>query len=273
MFSWFKTAKKSEPESDSGCPVRGETIGAEGRGRTVEVGWLVDTPQATFVYDAPRAVARKVPPPTNAKAVTLCPAMLDHESRLYEVPCPVDLHLRIGKGDKGQPVLVNVPGAMSPVASKKLNAMVHLMSRDRWRDPKRPLVQIAAPWRFIADEPVWMTQMPAFNNYRDPPIPGTLIGGRFPIRLWPRSLMWALDWHDPTKDLILKRGEPWFYVRFETNDPSRPVRLVEAEMTPELREYCQGLDGVTNYVNQSYQLFKTAEDRRPTTLLKKKERS
>ena len=117
-----------------------------------------------------------------------------------------------------------------------------------------------------------MTQTPPFNHYRDPPWPGLEIGGRFPIHVWPRSLMWAFDWWDPSKDLILKRGEPWFYVRFETDNPRRPVRLVEAEMTPELREYCNGLDGITNYVNQTFQLFDAAEQRRPKTLLKKKVR-
>ena len=44
-------------------------------------------------------------------------------------------------------------------------------------------------------------------------------------------------------------------------------------MTDELREFCQGLDGVTNYVNQSFQLFQTAHERRPSKLLKKKERA
>ena len=269
MFSWFRGSKNGEAKPDTGP----EPAQSADRGRIIEVGWLVDSQQATFIYEGPRPVVKKQPPPTNAKAVNLCPAIIDHESRLFEVPCPVDLHLRLGKGDKGQPVLVNVPGAMSPVASKKLNAMVHLMSRDRWRDPKRPTVQIAAPWRFVADDPVWMTQLPPFLYYRDPPLPGVMIGGRFPIHDWPRSLMWAFDWYDTSKDLILKRGEPWFYVRFETQDPGRPVRVVEAEMTDELREFCQGLDGVTNYVNQSFQLFQTAHERRPAKLLKKKERA
>ncbi len=81
-------------------------------------------------------------------------------------------------------------------------------------------------------------------------------------------MMWAFEWFEPNKPLILHRGEPWFYVRFETHDPSRPVRLVEAEMTPELRAYNQGMSAVANYVNRTYSLFKTAEARRPKTLLK-----
>jgi hypothetical protein len=47
------------------------------------------------------------------------------------------------------------------------------------------------------------------------------------IDVWPRMHMWALEWHDLSKDLTLKRGEPLFYVRFETTDPSSAVRLFE----------------------------------------------
>src|SRR5262245_15276755 len=99
-----------------------------------------------------------------------------------------------------------------------------------------------------------------------------MIGGRLPIHIWPRHMMWAFEWMDPSQDLILRRGEPWFYVRFETQDPSRPVRLIEAEMTPELREHLNGLTGVTNYVNRTFSLFGTARERRPKTLLVPKSR-
>jgi hypothetical protein len=99
-----------------------------------------------------------------------------------------------------------------------------------------------------------------------------MVGGRLPIHIWPRVMMWAFEWYDQSQDLIIQRGEPWFYVRFETEDPSRPVRLVEAEMTPQLREYLNGIRTVTNYVNQTYSLFATARERRPKTLLVRKQR-
>ena len=68
-----------------------------------------------------------------------------------------------------------------------------------------------------------------------------MIDGRMPIHIWPRPLMWAFEWYDTNKPLVLKRGEPWFYLHFETSDPSRRVRMVEAEMTPALGEYLSGL--------------------------------
>ena len=90
---------------------------------------------------------------------------------------------------------------------------------------------------------------------------------------WPRPLMWAFEWHDLSKDLVLSRGDPWFYVGFETVPPDRPVTLVEAELTPELREYTEQISGVVGFVNQTFSLFKTAEKRRPKSLLKPLERN
>jgi hypothetical protein len=119
---------------------------------------------------------------------------------------------------------------------------------------------------------VYMSQLPPFcHNFRTP-LPGIMIDGRMPIHIWPRPLMWAFEWHDTNKPLVLKRGEPWFYLHFETNDPTRRVRVIEAEMTPALSEYLSGLTGVTNYVNRTYSLFRVAEERRPKKLLSPKQR-
>ncbi len=241
--------------------------------RTVEIGWLLDTDKAGFIWEAPRKLSTDFPPAKHAKSASFCPAILDHESRLYEVPCPIDLELRITIDERTkQPVLVNAAGDQATIRNKTLGQMAALVGRKEWRHPDRPVVQLATPYVFIADEPVYMTQMPAFNHVRTQPLPGVVIGGRLPIHIWPRHMMWAFEWYDPKQAIILKRGEPWFYVRFETYDPSRPVRLVEAELTPAVREYMTGASGVTNYVNRTFSLFKTAQQRRPKQLLVRKER-
>ena len=241
-------------------------------GRLVEVGWLIDAPQATLIYDAPRPVSDSRPAAESAKALANCPAVLGLEARLFRIDCPVDLRLRLRNLATPRPVLVNSLGERSPVSRAALDRMVTLMPRERWRHPERPVLQVSAPWRFIADEPVWLSQLPPYCHHREQPLPGIMVGGRFPIQLWPRSLMWAFEWHDTDRDLVLNRGEPWFYVSFETLQPERLVRLVEAEMTDDLREYCRGLDGVTAYVNQTFDLFRTAAARRPATLLRRRRR-
>lgn len=241
--------------------------------RTVDVGWLLDTDKAGFIWHAPQKLSRNDPPNDHAKSVRYCPAVLDHEARLFEVACPVDLHLRFQFDAKtNEPRLINAAGDQSSVRSKHLAQMVHLVARKEWRHPDRPVLQIITPYLFLADAPVYMTQLPPFCHYRSPPWPGVLIGGRLPIDVWPRHMMWAFEWYDPAQDLVLQRNEPWFYLRFETEDPSRPVRLVEAEMTPELKEYLAGLTAVTNYVSRTFSLFSVARERRPKTLLVRKQR-
>jgi hypothetical protein len=42
--------------------------------------------------------------------------------------------------------------------------------------------------------------------------------------------MWAFEWHDTSKDLILKRGEPLFYCQFDSFVPSRTIKLIQAAL-------------------------------------------
>ena len=84
--------------------------------------------------------------------------------------------------------------------------------------------------------------------------------------------MWAFEWHDAEKELHLARGEPLFYCQFETLPPDRPFRLVEAARTPELDAYLEHISGAVNYVNQTFSLFRAAQERRPETLVVPKKR-
>ena len=80
--------------------------------------------------------------------------------------------------------------------------------------------------------------------------------------------MWAFEWHDTSKELILRRGEPLFYCQFDGFDPSRTIKLIQAEKTPELMNYIDQISGVVNYVNQTFSLFADVEKVRQKKLLK-----
>jgi hypothetical protein len=134
------------------------------------------------------------------------------------------------------------------------------------------LIQVMTPRVFVADEPVWLTLLPPFYARPTPAWPGLMLGGRYPIHIWPRELVWAFEWHDVKSDLVINRGDPWFYLNFETEDPAGRVRLIEAQMTDSLRGYTNGMRGVTNYVSRTFSLFNTAKARRPKTLLTPKQR-
>jgi hypothetical protein len=239
-----------------------------------EVGWLVDTDHAGFIWDAPARVRiGTADGQRHAKSVAACPAVIDFEARHFAVPCPITARLKMTiDPNTGEAAVANAAGDQSPIRSKALGEMVKRVPAKEWRHPSRPVVQIVTPYVFLSDDPVTMSQTPPFNHFKPQPWPGLMIGGRFPIDVWPRHLMWAFEWHDVDRELVLTRGDPFFYVSFETGDASRQVRLVEAERTSELKEYMGGLSSVTNYVNRTFSLFATARARRPPALLVKKKK-
>ena len=131
-----------------------------------------------------------------------------------------------------------------------------------------PTLQLELPYVFIADEPVYASQVSPFMHHTRTPLPGTIFGGCFPINVWPRPLMWAFEWHDTDRPLKINRGYPLFYVTFETMPQDRSVICVETEVTEALTNYMELISGAVNYVNQTFSLFEAAEERRPSTLVK-----
>ena len=237
------------------------------RSGPVRVGWLLDEERGGVIYDAPARVRSTEPSRRHAKSASRCPAVLGLESRYFEVRCPFDLHLAFVRDKDGKPALRNALGPRSPVRPNKLASLLHVTDESEWRYPDRPTIQMRLPYVFVADEPVYLSQVAPFMHYRAEPWPGTIFGGRFPIDVWPRPLMWAFEWHDTDRELRLTRGEPLFYCQLETMPQDRPVQLVEAERTPELKEYLEHISGAVNFVNRSFSLFRTAEERRPRTLV------
>ncbi len=236
------------------------------------VGWFLTNDKGAIMYDAPERVSFRQTNKAHSKSASRCPAVIQLESRYFAVKCPFDIHIGFSRDDKGKATLVNRAGTASPIRSNKLGEVLTLVNETEWRYPDRPTIQLQLPYCFIADEMVYVTQLSAFMHYRADPLPGTIFGGRFPISVWPRPLMWAFEWHEPQKDIVLRRGEVLFYVQFEGADPARPIQVVEAEKTPELSAYMEKIGGVVNYVNQTFGLFKAAEAIRPKRLLTPRQR-
>ena len=237
----------------------------------ISVGWFLTSDKGAVLYDPPERVSFRQTNRSHAKSAARCPGVIQLESRYFIVKCPFDLHIGFGRDDKGKAHLVNRAGAGSTIRSNKLGEVLTLVNEAEWRYPDRPTVQLSLPYCFVADETVFLTQLSPFLHYRREALPGTIFGGRFPINVWPRPLMWAFEWHEPERDIILKRGEPLFYCQFEGTAPDRPVQLIEAARTPELQTYLEQIGGVVNYVNQTFGLFKAAEALRPARLLQKKD--
>ncbi len=234
----------------------------------VKIGWLVDTPKAGFLYSAPRPVKAQRIVPLSARAVQSCPAVNEIERRLFEVTFPFDLRLRYER-DGDEHHLYSVPEG-TRIDDDLVPQHVFLMKPDHWRDPARPVIQIRAPYVFVADERVYLNQLPPFLSRSFARWPGTMTAGRFPTDIWPRILSWGFEWEDIDRDLVFRRGDPWFYLQFETEHPDQRIDLVPAENTAELQTYRQGLADVVKYTSNTFALFDTATARRPKKLLQER---
>jgi hypothetical protein len=233
----------------------------------VTIGWFLNQRKAGIVYFPPERVRSADLNKTHAKSASRCPAVINLESRYFVVRCPFDLHLAFVRDKEGRPALRNLNGDMSGIRGNKLREKLHIAAESEWRHPGVPTLQLELPYVFIADEPVYLSQVSPFMHFTKQPLPGTIFGGRFPINVWPRPLMWAFEWHDTETPIKISRGDPLFYVGFETMPQDRGVVVTETEVTPELADYMDLISGAVNYVNQTFSLFAAAEERRPATLV------
>ena len=258
-------SKAPPADAAEAAPEPSATRAEPAESRALTVGWLLNTDNASIIWDTPRPV-RMDSASSDPRSVGQCPSVLDFDRKHFVINCPIDVHLRV-KLTAGGLDITNVLADKSPIRSDALQRWIVFQPRHEWRNPDRPVLQLLTSYVFVSDDPAYINQYPPIFHYTGDRRPGIQISGRFPIDIWPRALMWAFEWHDMSKDLILKRGEPLFYVRFEGNDPAAPVRLVEATKTPELETYMASITGVSEIVGQTYSLFKTARERRPATLL------
>ena len=233
----------------------------------VTVGWLLKDPRAGVVFEPPARCRSPESTSDNAKSASRCPAILNLESRFYEVKCPFDLHLQLSRDQSGQLALNNMLGEKSSIRNSILKQILKIAPVDEWRYGDKPTLQLQLPYIFIADEPVFLSQLAPFLAYNPKPWPGVPFAGRFPIHVWPRPLVWAFEWHDTSKPLLLNRGDPLFYLQFETTPQDRPTRLIKAARTPELESYLEHIGGAVNFVSQTFSLFESAARERPRRLL------
>ena len=237
-----------------------------GRG-PVQVGWFLNQRKAGYRVFPPERVRSADMNRTHAKSASRCPAVINMESRYFMVRCPFDLNLGFTRDKDGKPAVRNLNGDMSGIRGNKLREKLHITAEHEWRYPGVPTIQLELPYVFIADEPVYMSQVAPFLHYSKTPLPGTIFGGRFPINVWPRPLMWAFEWADIEKPLKVNRGDPLFYCTFEVVPQDRSVVVSEVEVTEELTDYMDLISGAVNYVNQTFSLFEAAEARRPAKLV------
>ncbi len=90
----------------------------------------------------------------------------------FVIRCPFDINIGFTRDEKGKPVLRNLSGEASAIRASKLGEKLHITNEVEWRRPEVPTIQLSLPYVFIADEPVYMSQVAPFMHYAREPFRG-----------------------------------------------------------------------------------------------------
>jgi len=214
--------------------------------------WSLLEREAGAIYFAPASSLDRKQKSRSNSSVLSCPAVLASRQRTYVVCCPFDLRLRL-VGNLDKPA-VHIIDKGTSIAPDKLKGMFTLMPNVDWINPSVPVFQIATPYIFFSEQKTYLTQRHPYGLIGKD-LPHRVVEGRFPISSWKRPLSWACEWVRTENDFIMKRGEPWFDITFETNDAAKPVKLENYAMTEQLSKEILKNSEVTGYVRGTFTLF------------------
>ncbi|MGD1925873.1 MAG: hypothetical protein ACFB03_17050 [Paracoccaceae bacterium] len=230
-----------------------------------EIGYCLVDPEAGFAFTPPRTVLSTRKAPLGTRAVQNCPAVNGLERQLVEIPSPIGLRLTLQIENGELNLQVNPKGTIPD--QEALSRVLSVAPQDRWRDPKKPIVRLTIPWFFVTDERCMVSLMPPFLASEMRRWPGTMVTGRYPVTDWPQNLTWSLEWDDFDAELVLRQGDPLAYASFEFGDPNKRPKLVEADLTDDLKEFRAGMDGIHHLTDRIEEVWANARSRRPARLM------
>jgi hypothetical protein len=163
---------------------------------------------------------REVPDPTNS--YTSCPAFLDYYKNVYLVRSPVNIEIVYDQNTNGL--------AIHPQKQDFYDKFIKHRG-----DPKTKqspfLMSFLIYYLFITDESCIIEQLPVTFHDNSVASKIRVISAAFDIGKWFRPIEFSFEFLNKDEPLIIKRGDPLYYVRFIPSNGGK-VRL-EKKLIPD----------------------------------------
>jgi hypothetical protein len=143
-----------------------------------------------------------------------CPAFLEYYKNAFVFRSPIDMVITVINGT------VSLESNKVCISRAKQNGVFSTLVVD---------IQTL----FLTEESVTVEQLPAAMESTLPLF--RIIPGEFNIGKWIRPVTFSFEIVDNTQSLIIKRGDPLFYVRFRTPD-NKKIKLVRTKETSNIRD-------------------------------------
>jgi hypothetical protein len=232
--------------------------------KTAPLGWLTSSPQAALAFLPPEPLSG--PEAARSRLFAAFAGGADPARRIVVVRASFDVRIRLDRRPGRAPRFERVAEG-SRLTQAGFDGLVSAIQPSAQRDPAVPACQLSLNLHLVSDVPcrvqlsapfLW----PGFRAW-----PGPLVAGRFPLENWPRPLNAILEWQDPGRDWVLRRGDPLAYCAILYDDPDTVPRLVEAARTPVLARHIERLNLVTEVARNVAPMFEAAAAARPPRLL------
>ena len=151
-----------------------------------------------------------------------CPAVTGFHQKFFVIKSPFDLELTYDRNK--QDVRIS--------ESQKFYDQFVSWRKDEYGENERPLFSFLFQYMFVADEPVWIETYPAFLHGQ--PENTQYIPGSFDIYNWFRPVDFSFQMIDDTKPVTIKRGQPLFYLKFNSKKLNDNFTMKRIEWTDEL---------------------------------------
>ena len=232
----------------------------------VKIGWFVAVSEGAVVYPAPTRFHLDKDPSPSKRGWQSCPAVRNVTRGVFVVTSPFSLHLRFRRLNDAISFTPVYPA--TSLSEERLSQMFRLEPRDSWRSDDTPVIQFPSPYVFVSDERVEVEQlMPAYGHVSS--LNWRLISGRFDIYGWQRPLNWAFEWDVSCGDLVIRMGDPLYWVKFYDTCGAviESPNLTPIRPSEELQERMSSFSGVTGTQRGTAKLIRESSKTRLTKFL------
>jgi len=180
-----------------------------------------------------------------------CPAFLDYYKNTYLIKAPMDLTFTAAKTH------IECSNSYPQEYLEKL-----LSNR---YEPASLYSTISLTWyyMFYSDESVMLEVVPPVWHKNKFQNNINICGAAFNISKWYRPLDFAFEIIDDSQPIVIKRGDPLYYVRFSTTDKVKLIKQETSEKVENLSRMCTGIKNYMpgNSMHKNYSLMQKIIDK------------
>jgi len=238
---------------------------------TASVGWCYSISEAVAAIEKPEKLSLPKDKTPNKRGFLSCPAVRNSLSGVVVVRSSFSLHLKFKQIEDAFVIAPIYP--FTSIDEDNLSNFIRVEPKESWLSNDMPALQLPSPYLFVSDELMEMEQFsPSLTDVSN--MNWRVIPGRFNIYGWQRPLNWAIEWDTKCGDLIIRQGDPLYFLRFfnEMGQTINNINLMNIELTPEIKERLNSTTGVTGLRRGLAPVMNRAAEERESSLMTPKKK-